>query len=109
LNFIAIDIETTGLNADRDEIIEIAAVRFVNGQVSERFDSLVKPHAKIPHFIEYLTNISPSDLKNAAPLKDVLKDFASSSGMQFWWVTTFALIWVYQQRSGCRRGIPPSE
>jgi len=80
LNFIAIDIETTGLNADRDEIIEIAAVRFVNGQVSERFDSLVKPHAKIPHFIEYLTNISPSDLKNAAPLKDVLKDFCEFVG-----------------------------
>ncbi len=80
LDFVAIDIETTGLNADRDEIIEIAAVRFKNGQISDRFDSLVKPHAKIPHFIEYLTHISPADLKNAPPVNEVLKDFCEFIG-----------------------------
>ena len=37
LNFVAIDIETTGLMQQRDEIIEIAAVRFAAGKVAERF------------------------------------------------------------------------
>ncbi|MCB5261925.1 MAG: exonuclease domain-containing protein, partial [Candidatus Cloacimonetes bacterium] len=43
LNFVAIDIETTGLSEQRDEIIEIAAVRFAKGKAAERFVSLVKP------------------------------------------------------------------
>lgn len=80
LNYVAIDIETTGLSADRDEIIEIAAVRFANGAVTDLFDSFVKPRGQVPKFIEYLTHISPADLKTAPPVKDVLKDFCSFVG-----------------------------
>ena len=78
LNFVALDIETTGLMQQRDEIIEIAAVRFVNGKATERFVSLVKPRGKVPKFIQHLTHISPADLKDAPDIKDVLhrlKDF----------------------------------
>jgi ATP-dependent DNA helicase DinG len=80
LSFVAIDVETTGLNSDRDEIIEIAAVRFVNGEVIDRFDSFVKPRGAVPKFIEYLTHISPADLKTAPPAKDVMKDFCAFVG-----------------------------
>lgn len=78
LNFVAIDIETTGLMQQRDEIIEIAAVRFANGKAAERFVSLVKPRGKVPKFIQHLTHITPADLKDAPDIKDVLlrlKDF----------------------------------
>lgn len=72
LDFIAIDIETTGLSEQRDEIIEIAAVRFKDGQIGEVFDSFVRPMGKVPKFIEHLTHIKADDLKNAPDLKTVL-------------------------------------
>lgn len=73
LDFVALDIETTGLVAERDEIIEIAAVRFVKGEVAERFQSFVKPKRGVPKFIQYLTHISPEELKNAPSVDDVLR------------------------------------
>ena len=78
LNFVAIDIETTGLMQQRDEIIEIAAVRFAAGKVAERFVSLVKPRGKVPKFIQHLTHITPAELEDAPEIKEVLhklKDF----------------------------------
>ncbi len=73
LNFVAIDIETTGLDPRKDEIIEIAAVRFVKGVVTETFDSFVKPKRSVPRFIEVLTHITASDLKDAPPVSSVLE------------------------------------
>lgn len=80
LEIVAVDIETTGLSAERDEIIEIAAIKFKGGVITGRFDSFVKPKGKVPKFIEYLTHISPADLKSAPPVKDVLKDFCEFVG-----------------------------
>ncbi|MDD4310391.1 MAG: exonuclease domain-containing protein, partial [Candidatus Cloacimonetes bacterium] len=80
MEFVAIDIETTGLNQERDEIIEIAAIKFRGDEIVGRFDSFVKPRGKVPKFIEYLTHISPQDLKTAPPVKDVLKEFCQFIG-----------------------------
>lgn len=80
LEFVAIDTETTGLNKDYHEIIEIAAIRFKNGEEVARFDSFVKPKGIIPKFIEHLTHITPHDLKNAPPIREVLKDFSAFIG-----------------------------
>ena len=51
LEFVAIDIETTGLNSEWDEIIQIAAIRFKGDEVVNQFVSLVKPKGKVPKFI----------------------------------------------------------
>ncbi|HQP62501.1 MAG TPA: 3'-5' exonuclease, partial [Candidatus Cloacimonas sp.] len=59
LEFVAIDIETTGLNSEWDEIIQIAGIRFKGEEVVNQFVSLVKPKGKVPKFIEHLTHISP--------------------------------------------------
>lgn len=80
LNFVAIDIETTGLMEQRDEIIEIAAVRFENGKVAGSFDSFVKPRGKVPKFIQHLTHITPADLKDAPDIKEVLHKLKSFAG-----------------------------
>lgn len=47
-NFIAIDLETTGLSSETDKIIEVGAVKFVNGSVTERYGSLIKIGFHIP-------------------------------------------------------------
>lgn len=66
--FVAIDLETTGLDFEKDEIIEVALVRFENGEPVEDVDYLVKPSsAELRPFIENLTGISKSDLEIAEP------------------------------------------
>jgi len=75
LSFVAIDIETTGLDYRNDEIIEIAAIRFQDGVETARFDTFVRPHGKLPKFIEYLTHISPDDLKQAPQVGIALSRF----------------------------------
>ncbi len=82
LSFVAVDIETTGLSEKRDEIIQIAAIRFENGELKEAYDSFVKPRAKLPKFIQALTHISPKDLEDAPDIRQVLqelRDFVGTS------------------------------
>lgn len=67
-SFVAIDLETTGLDFEKDEIIEVALVRFENGEPVESEDYLVKPTtAVLRPFIENLTGISNADLETAEP------------------------------------------
>ncbi len=63
--FIAIDLETTGLNFEHDEIMEIALVRFENGKVTETLDYLIKPSNPIRPFIAKLTGIDSQALETA--------------------------------------------
>lgn len=64
-NYIVLDLETTGLDPACCEIIEVAAVRFIGGEESERFHSYVKPRGKISRQITALTGISNADVKDA--------------------------------------------
>ena len=47
-HFIAFDFETTGLDPVSDRIIEIAAIRFVDGEITDRFVTLVNPDKPPP-------------------------------------------------------------
>ena len=59
-SFIAIDVETTGLDYNKDKIIEISAVKYKNGKENSTFSELVNPKIKISPFITNLTGISNS-------------------------------------------------
>ena len=80
LEFVAIDIETTGLNADWDEIIQLSALRFRGEEVISQYVSLVKPKGKVPKFIEHLTHISAAELKTAPGINEVLQNFCRFIG-----------------------------
>ncbi|HID08846.1 TPA: hypothetical protein EYP13_01315, partial [Candidatus Micrarchaeota archaeon] len=71
MEFYALDLETTGLDLRRDEILEIAWVRFQDWKPRERFQSLVRV-AFVPTEIEKLTGISAERLRMAPPLREVL-------------------------------------
>ena len=71
--YIALDLETTGLDFENDEIIEVALERFENGEPVESKDFLIKPKQTLRPFIATLTGISDADLKDAP-------DFASVAG-----------------------------
>lgn len=71
-DFVAVDLETTGLEFEKDEIIEVALVRFEGGAPKDTLDFLVKPaSAELRPFIESLTGISKADLESAGTFADV--------------------------------------
>jgi DNA polymerase-3 subunit epsilon/ATP-dependent DNA helicase DinG len=71
---VALDIETTGLNTDKDAITEIGAVRFNTRRVEAEWHSLINPGRRIPPQITQLTGITDAMVRSAPSLRDVLPD-----------------------------------
>lgn len=69
--FVAIDVETTGLKAASQRIIEVALVRFEDGVETGRFNQLVNPGRRIPDYISKLTGIRDDDVADASPFADL--------------------------------------
>ena len=74
--FIAFDVETTGIEPDKDRIIEIGAVLFKCGAPADEFQSLVKPGVEFPENVSALTRITPGMLADASEPSAVLPDLA---------------------------------
>lgn len=73
--YVSVDIETTGLDSSFDKILEIAAIRYANGQKVEKFSSLVNPHQEICAFITQLTGITNEMVEHAPEIEDVMTKF----------------------------------
>ncbi len=73
-DFVALDVETTGLKPSRNKIIEIALIRYRNGVVERRFESLLNPGRRIPEFIIKLTTIRNEDVEDAPVFADIAQD-----------------------------------
>ena len=78
--FVCIDLETTGLNAHSDAIIELGAVKFQGGEVLERYQTFVNPGRQIPSFIQQLTSITPAQIERAPTFQQVERQFAEFIG-----------------------------
>ena len=78
--FTAIDLETTGLDSAKERIIEIGAVRFVDGVEKDKFQRLVYPQKHLPEEIVRLTGITDTDLKNAPYAEEALPEFLEFIG-----------------------------
>lgn len=70
--YVAFDLETTGLDPETNEILEVAMVRFRDGKPDEGWSSLVKPSQKVPLYVLRLTGIAEAHLANAPVLEDIL-------------------------------------
>jgi ATP-dependent DNA helicase DinG len=68
----ALDIETTGLNADRDAVIEVGLVRYRGDREEERWSSFVNPGRPIPALITQLTGINDAMVSGAPRLRDLI-------------------------------------
>ncbi len=78
--FVAIDVETTGLKATSQRIIEVALVRFEDGIETGRFNKLVNPGRRIPEYISKLTGIRDDDVVDAAPFGDLAEQVVEFLG-----------------------------
>lgn len=74
-SYAVVDVETTGLDKNRSRIIEIAAVKVVNGEVCDTFSSLIFPEKNLPKKIVELTGITTEDLRYAPPEEEVIGEF----------------------------------
>ncbi len=77
---VSLDIETTGLDEDREAIIEIAAVKFNGRRIENEFNTLVNPGRHIPDFITGLTGIDDAMVRQAPRLRDVAHELTAFVG-----------------------------
>ena len=69
--YVALDLETTGLNPERDAITEIGVVKFRDEQVLDTWSSLVNPQRPIPYRIQQLTGITQEEVDTAPSFPSV--------------------------------------
>ena len=78
--YVAFDLETTGLSSRTDEIIEIGAIIMKNGQEVDRFQTFVDPGRKLEKKIIDLTGITDDMLVGAPKIEEVLPKFLEFIG-----------------------------
>ncbi|MFZ5824441.1 MAG: helicase C-terminal domain-containing protein [Bacillota bacterium] len=72
INFVAIDVETTGLDPERDQLIEVAAVRYEGGRETAVLSQLIDPGVPIPQRIQNLTGIHSGMVAGKPPIGQVV-------------------------------------
>ena len=78
--FVAVDVETTGLKPDRQRVTEVAAIRYRDGREAERFETLVNPERRIPRYISDLTGITAVHVADAPPFAAIAADLVRFLG-----------------------------
>ncbi len=78
--WVALDLETTGLSAERDKIIEVGAVKFRGDEILDTFTSLVNPRRRLDDFIVRLTGIRQNEVDRAPEFSAVRRPFAEFVG-----------------------------
>nr|WP_281186674.1 PolC-type DNA polymerase III [Bacillus solimangrovi] len=73
--YVVFDVETTGLSAVYDTIIELAAVKIKDGEIIDRFESFANPHHPLSATTIELTGITDDLVQNAPDPEEVLKKF----------------------------------
>jgi len=79
-NCVAIDLETTGLKAESDAILEVGAVRFRGDEVLDTFQTFINPGREIPEFVQRYTGITPQDIRRAPSFPEIRDGLAEFIG-----------------------------
>jgi CRISPR-associated protein Cas2 len=79
--YLVVDVETTGFFPDTDELIEIGAIKVIEGESAEVFQALIRMQGMIPSHIEKLTGITNEALaKDGRELSEVMHEFHAFAG-----------------------------
>jgi ATP-dependent DNA helicase DinG len=71
--YVALDLETTGLDSTRDAIIEIGCAKLHEGEIVDQWSTLVKPGRKLPFAITQLTGIADRDLIGQPSIREAIE------------------------------------
>ncbi len=102
-SYVIIDLETTGLSPEYDEIIELGAIKVENGECCETYQSLVKPKCDIDEFIAELTGITNEMVASAPSIEEVLPAFFTfiGDGVVVGHNVSFDVNFIYDNRIRC--------
>ena len=79
-SFVCLDFETTGLSGTKDQVTEIGAVKVIDGEVVQRFSTLINPGRPIPPRVVALTGISNDMVEDHPRIWEVLPLFLGFLG-----------------------------
>jgi len=71
---VALDLETTGLHAEQDTILEVAAIKFQGATVLDTMETLVAPGRSVPYRVQRLTGITPQQLIDVPQFESIAKN-----------------------------------
>ncbi len=105
-SYVVYDFETTGVNAEKDEIIEIGALKVVNGEFSEVFSTLVKPKQLIPAEATKINRITNEMVANCYSIDQVICDFyLFCKGCQMVGYNSIAFDSLFLKKAGKKVGL----
>ena len=105
-DYVVFDLETTGVSAASDEIIEISGLKVVKGKVEEEFSTLVNPLRPIPYSASMVNGITDEMVAEAPTLEKVFPEFLEFAGNSVLIghnIHTFDLKFLYRA-AGCFYG-----
>lgn len=79
-DYVAVDLETTGLEPKEDKIIEIGALKVVGGRVEGIYETFVNPYRKLTEQVRSLTGIKDGEVENAPGIEEILEKFLAFAG-----------------------------
>ena len=74
-DIVVYDLETTGLDPETCEIIEIGAIKIEKGTITKKFSTFVKPKSPIPADASRINHITDDTVEDAPKIEDVIVDF----------------------------------
>ena len=78
--FVVFDTETTGLSGAKDRIVELAAIRFIDGVPTEVFETLINPECEISSEASAVNHITNEMVADAPTISEVLPSFEAFVG-----------------------------
>ena len=71
-DYVAIDLETTGVSVSKDKIIEVGLIKVKDSHIVEMFSCIINPNIPVSDEILNLTGINEDEIKSARYIKDVI-------------------------------------
>lgn len=79
-DYVIFDLETTGTSCTTDEVVEISAIKVVDGKVVEEFSTLVNPQMSIPYWATEVNGITDAMVADSPTFDVALSDFLEFIG-----------------------------
>jgi len=76
MKFVAFDLETTGTVPGVDQIVELGAIKYLNGQPEATFSTLIDPRRSIPQGASAVNGITDDMVAGKPVIEDILEAFA---------------------------------
>ena len=80
-SYIVVDVETTGLSVEKDDIIELGSIKVIDGQSVDNFHAIVRIDTSVPTHIEKLTGITNELIeREGRGLSEIINEFKVFAG-----------------------------